>query len=140
MVHRAANSAKGGRTTEIPHRVDRRPDVRYSTAVSDELQSEGFRRACSVDEVGQAMPRRVEIGDRSVLLCRDGEKIFAVDEICPHENQSMRYGVVFGGRIICPHHHYAFRLEDGHPNRRRCAPLETYEVVVEDDVVWVRAG
>ena len=61
------------------------------------LMERGYEYACDASEVGQPMPKLVTLGGRGVLICREGDELFAVDEICPHENQSMRYGVVFGG-------------------------------------------
>ena len=98
---------------------------------------EDFERVCAVDEVPEHMPRRVEVNGRGVLVCRKDGEIFAVDAICPHENESMERGVIFQGQIICPHHQYRFDLKTGRCNRR-CAPVQTYEVKVVDGGVWVR--
>ncbi len=108
--------------------------------MSDELTEEhleGFERVCTVDEVPEQMPRRVKVDGRGVLVCRSGDEIFAVDEICPHKNRSMKWGVLFQGKIICPHHQYQFDLQTGRCNQR-CAPVQTYEVKIVDGQVWVR--
>lgn len=84
------------------------------------------------------MPFRAEIDGRGVLICREGDELFAVDELCPHENKSMRFGVVFDGVLTCPHHQYRFKLETGECNRR-CAPAITYPLEVVDGDVWVKA-
>jgi len=103
-----------------------------------ELIDAGFERVCAADEVGQPMPLRVDHGGRGVLVCREGGKLWAVDETCPHENQSMRFGVVFDGVITCPHHQYRFNLETGACSKR-CAPLQIYRLEVLDGDVWIRA-
>lgn len=108
--------------------------------MSDELTQEhleDFTRVCTLDEVPEHMPRKVEVNGRSVLVCRQDGQIYAVDAICPHKNKSMERGVLFQGQIICPHHQYRFDLETGRCNRR-CAPVQTYEVRVVDDQIWVR--
>jgi nitrite reductase/ring-hydroxylating ferredoxin subunit len=106
----------------------------------DELEEAGYQAVCSTDEVGYPMPKLVEVNGRGVLICREDDSYFAVDEICPHENQSMKFGVVFDGEITCPHHQYRFKLDDGRCNRRRCAPVQTYPCEVVDGTVWVRVG
>jgi nitrite reductase/ring-hydroxylating ferredoxin subunit len=103
----------------------------------DELQERGFIEACGVEEVGAPLPKRVEIDGRGILLCRDDGKYYAVGELCPHENQSMKFGVVFQGEITCPHHQYRFKLGDGRCNRR-CAPLQTFPTEVFEDRIWVK--
>lgn len=104
---------------------------------ADELIAQGYRDVCGTDEVGAPLPKLVEVNGRSVLLCRDDGRYYAVDAICPHENKEMKFGVVFGGEITCPHHQYRFKLDSGKSNRR-CAPLEVFEVEVLDDRIWVR--
>lgn len=98
---------------------------------------EDYELACHLDEVPDHIPRKVEIGDRGVLICRDDGEIRAVDEICPHKNQSMERAPLVQGEIVCPHHQYRFDLETGRCNRR-CTPVETYDVEIVDDRVWVR--
>ena len=99
--------------------------------------ADDFEYACTVDEVPEFMPRKVQVADRGVLVCRKDGAIHAVDEICPHKNQSMERAPVINGEIICPHHRYRFNLETGRCNQR-CAPVQVYEVAVADDQVWIR--
>lgn len=106
----------------------------------EELLQEGFEEVCAVDDIPQMMPRKVQVGGRSVLLCKDAGEVYAVDEICPHKNKSMAYGVVHHGKITCPHHQYDFELGTGRCKRRKCAPVMTYAVEVVDGRVFVRAG
>lgn len=105
-----------------------------STAVRN---LEGFDRVCDLEDVPDHIPRKVEVGGRGVLICREDGQLYAVDEICPHKNQSMERAPLVDGEIVCPHHQYRFDLETGRCNRR-CAPVQTYDVEVVDGEVWVR--
>lgn len=91
---------------------------------------------CAVDDVPQHMPLRVEFKGRGVLICHGDDGYFAVDEICPHKNRSMRRGVIFQNELICPHHQYHFDLETGRCNRR-CAPVQTYDLQVDGDTIYL---
>lgn len=102
--------------------------------MSNPEKDDEFEPVCALDDVPEHMPRRVEFAGRGVLICRDGDDVYAVDEICPHENKSMKRGVLFDGEIICPHHQYRFELETGRCHRR-CAPVQTYRVEVVDGQV-----
>lgn len=106
----------------------------------DELLEAGFDEVCQVDEIPRMMPRKVYTGGRNVLICKDAGEIYAVDEICPHKDKSMAYGVVHHGKITCPHHQYDFDLATGRCNRRKCAAVMTYSVEVVDDSVFVKIG
>jgi nitrite reductase (NADH) small subunit len=103
-----------------------------------ELEDAGFEAVCELEEIPQMMPRRVDVGGVGVLLCRDDGEVKAVDEICPHKDKKMTYAVVHGGKIVCPHHMYEFDLDTGACNKRRCPPVETYDVEVVDQTVYVR--
>lgn len=105
---------------------------------AEELLEQGYQRACALADVPQMMPRKVSLGGRDVLVCRSGEEVFAVDELCPHKLQSMAYGVVHEGKIICPHHQYGFALDTGRCDRRRCAPVQTYPAAVAGEDVYVK--
>lgn len=105
---------------------------------SEQLLQDGFELVCSVEEVPVVMPKRVEIQGRGVLICRSDDAFFAVDEICPHKQRSMAYGVVFEGDIICPWHGYAFDLETGRCDQRRCAPANVYELQIAEEQIYVR--
>lgn len=110
------------------------------SSTREELLEAGFEEVCGIDEIPQMMPRKVHTGGRNVLLCKDDAQVYAVDEICPHKDKSMAYGVVHHGKITCPHHQYDFELATGRCNRRKCAPVMTYSVEVVDDSVFVKIG
>lgn len=101
------------------------------------LREAGYIEACALDEIPQLMPKKITLNARRLLLCRDETGVFAVDEICPHKQRSMQFGLVFQGTITCPHHQYVFELDNGRCRRRRCPPLETYPVVVLDERVFI---
>ncbi len=98
-----------------------------------------YIHACPAQEVPEVLPRKIMLEGRSLLICRgaDGD-FYTVDEICPHKRKSMAYGVVHNGTLICPHHQYAFDLETGRCNRRRCPPVDVYPTKVEDGEVYVQ--
>lgn len=105
----------------------------------ESLFDQGFVRVCGYAQVPEIMPYKAIIDGRSVLICRtpDGG-VSAVDEMCPHKVQSMAFGVVHEGKIICPHHQYAFDLETGKSSMRRCPPVEVFQALVQGDEVYVK--
>ena len=98
---------------------------------------DGFQPVCPVDDVPQGLAKKVNVDGRGVLICREDHRWYAVDEICPHRNQSMERASVAHGEITCPHHRFRFDLETGRCNRS-CAPVQIYDVIIEDGRVWVR--
>ena len=76
-----------------------------------------------------------------MLLVCDGERVFACERACPHEQADLSLGRVADGRLLCPRHFASFDLNDGHisagwPSR----PLRRYPTRIVDGRVWVDAA
>lgn len=56
---------------------------------------------------------RCEIDGHAILLCRVADRVYAVDDICPHENVSLSLGSLHGHRLRCPLHGSEFDVRDG---------------------------
>ncbi|VVN14575.1 3-phenylpropionate/cinnamic acid dioxygenase ferredoxin--NAD(+) reductase component [Pseudomonas fluorescens] len=80
----------------------------------------------------------VRIGDSKIVLLRVGEALRAYQGECPHAGAPLAEGALCHGRLICPWHKAAFRIEDG----GLCEPpaldsLKRYPLELRDDEVWV---
>jgi nitrite reductase/ring-hydroxylating ferredoxin subunit len=86
---------------------------------------------------------RVDLEGKPVLLYRTAERIFAFAGRCTHAGMPLDRGRVdvSGSEAIitCPAHGSRFRLADGRAIRPPAgAPLASFEVRVEDEVVQIR--
>lgn len=67
-----------------------------------------------------------------VALFRTHEdKVFAVDDICPHKGGPLSEGIVHGNAVTCPLHNWVFSLETGEAQGADEGQIGTYEVRVE---------
>jgi nitrite reductase/ring-hydroxylating ferredoxin subunit len=57
--------------------------------------------------------RSLEVGGRRVACFRQGERVHALDDACPHRGASLGDGVVREGQVTCPWHSFHFDLGDG---------------------------
>jgi nitrite reductase/ring-hydroxylating ferredoxin subunit len=83
--------------------------------------------------------RLLEFGERRVCLARtdDGE-LFAVDDTCTHEDESLSEGWVDGNCIECPAHNSVFDLRTGDAlTLPATEPVPTYPVTVDGDDVLI---
>jgi nitrite reductase/ring-hydroxylating ferredoxin subunit len=85
----------------------------------------------------QGRPRVFKRPPRQVALFLVGERVFAVDNRCPHEGYPLAEGKVDGACVLtCNWHNWKFRLEDG-----ECVlggdHVRAYAAKVEDGHVWV---
>jgi 3-phenylpropionate/trans-cinnamate dioxygenase ferredoxin component len=81
------------------------------------------------------------LGSVDLVLMRDGDRIFACERFCPHEQADLSEGRIADGRLFCPRHFASFDLRDGNmsagwPSR----DLKVYPVRIEDDKIWIDAG
>jgi nitrite reductase/ring-hydroxylating ferredoxin subunit len=99
----------------------------------------GFVYAGRLDEL-RAKGKTVIRGARCPLLvvC-EGERVFAVDNRCPHLGFPLHRGSVEDGIITCHWHHARFDLATGGGFDLWADDLPTAEVQVRDGEVWVRS-
>ncbi|WP_201447121.1 non-heme iron oxygenase ferredoxin subunit [Conexibacter woesei] len=93
---------------------------------------------CRVGELAPGEMRRVVREDGPPLAVYNVDGVFhATDDTCTHARASLTEGDLDGCEVVCPVHMGAFDVRSGEP---LCFPvtraLRTYEVAVEDGVVW----
>lgn len=74
-----------------------------------------------------------------ILLAYTENTVYAVDDMCTHEDASLSKGSLHGVCVKCPLHGSRFRLPTGEAlDEPAEESLNTYEVKVEDDTILVR--
>jgi 3-phenylpropionate/trans-cinnamate dioxygenase ferredoxin subunit len=72
-------------------------------------------RLCSLDELTDNVPLRVELADLDVAVIRVGEAVFAIEDVCSHAEFPLTDGEVDGCTIECALHGSRFDLRTGKP-------------------------
>lgn len=79
-------------------------------------------------------------GGREILLCRLGDTVYAVDNLCSHAAEKLCNGKLKGGKIFCPLHGAAFDVKTGAAlSRPASVAIETFEVVLEGGEVFMHS-
>ena len=55
---------------------------------------------------------RTRHGDIAVFRTAD-DRVFGLDDRCPHRGGPLSQGIVFDGRVACPLHNWCIELSDG---------------------------
>jgi len=81
---------------------------------------------------------RIEIGEHRVAMFRIDDDVYAIGDRCSHAEASLAEGEVFDDEVECPRHGAAFELATGAAlTLPATKPVPTYQVDVEDDVVYL---
>jgi nitrite reductase (NADH) small subunit len=94
---------------------------------------------CGLEDIPAPGARRVRIGAATIALLRPGgERVFALEDRCPHKGGPLSEGIVSHDRVACPLHGRCIDLASG----RMVAPDEgealTFVVRIEAGRVLLR--
>ncbi len=98
----------------------------------------GWTRVAKASELAEKVPVAVAVGEDKVLLVRLSGTVYAVGHKCPHYEEKLEHGALFGNQIICKSHFARMDVTTG----RVIAPpafndLPVYPVKVEGGEVWI---
>lgn len=97
-----------------------------------------FEKIARVSDIPEGQAKIFEVGEESVALCNADGKIYAVANLCSHDDGPLGEGELSGKEIECPRHGARFDIETG---KALCLPaieaIPTYKVEVRGDEVWV---
>ena len=97
-----------------------------------------LHRVARFADVSESRGFVVRIADTKIVLLRVGDQLRAYQGECPHAGAPLADGALCHGRLICPWHKAAYRIEDG----ALCEPpaldsLKRYPLEVRDGEIWV---
>ena len=101
---------------------------------------ERFVRAARAADIPEGRGRAVRVEGWRIALLREGSRILAVDDACPHMGASLADGTVGEGVITCPWHGWRYSTESGKglPPARPWACVRVFDVKLEGEDVLVR--
>jgi 3-phenylpropionate/trans-cinnamate dioxygenase ferredoxin component len=98
---------------------------------------------CPVDELPPGEVKIVRAGELAIGVYNVGGEYYAIEDRCSHDDGPLAEGDFDPERlvVICPRHGSEFDLRTGRPlSLPAYIPVDTYEVVVEDDLIKVRVA
>jgi 3-phenylpropionate/trans-cinnamate dioxygenase ferredoxin subunit len=95
-------------------------------------------RVARMDDIAPGGAKTCYAGDARVVLCRVGDDIHAVEDVCTHDDGPLGAGTLVGWVIECPRHGAQFDVRTGDVVRMPAvAPVLTFPVEVRDGEVYV---
>jgi len=97
-----------------------------------------YEAVADVGELKPAQMKRITVAGKRLLLVNSDEKLYAVDEMCSHEDFSLFLGCIQDGKIKCSLHGSYFDLKTGQATTDPAdEPICTYTVKTDDGKIWV---
>lgn len=98
-----------------------------------------FERIASLGDIPEGAVRVFELEDgQRVAVCKVETEIFAVADLCSHDNGPLGEGELVDHEIECPRHGARFDIKTG---KALCLPavvaIPTYQVEVRGEEIWV---
>ena len=94
----------------------------------------GFVKVGRVADVPPGTAKVYEAGDRFVAVCNVEGTLYAVDDVCTHDEGSLDQGELDGFEIECPRHMARFDVRTGEVTELPAVvPIDTFSVRVEGD-------
>jgi 3-phenylpropionate/trans-cinnamate dioxygenase ferredoxin subunit len=94
--------------------------------------------ACSLDEVADDQALAVTLDGIEIAIARDGDEVYALQDLCSHQAVPLSEGEVADCQIECFLHGSMFDLRTGKPtNLPATEPVATFPVEVRDGAVYV---
>lgn len=82
----------------------------------------------------------VEFGERELAVFRlsDPDRVFVIDNACPHSSGNLSAGEISGEIVTCPLHQWMFDLSSGVCTHSGLARVNRYAIEVRDDgFIWI---
>jgi len=98
----------------------------------------GYNFICDENILKESVGQRFYINDTDVAVFKVNGEIFAVSNVCPHQQATKIYeGFIENNCVVCPLHGWTFNLKNGklHNGSRG---LDTYEVKILDGKVYAK--
>jgi NAD(P)H-dependent nitrite reductase small subunit len=97
-----------------------------------------FEKVCKYSRLIENEGQHFKVKDIDVALFKVNGKIYALNNICPHQHANIIHdGFIEEGCVICPAHGWGFKLEDGTMHEAN-AKLDSYEVKIVDEYIYVK--
>ncbi|MFI0353593.1 Rieske (2Fe-2S) protein [Actinomadura sp. 9N407] len=100
------------------------------------MTTEHWVEAAALADVRRRKRLAVTVAGREIALFLVGETVYALDDVCVHQERRLSKGTLLFGQVICPGHQWKIDPATGEiEDREECQPA--YAVRVDAGVVYV---
>ncbi|MEJ2143020.1 MAG: non-heme iron oxygenase ferredoxin subunit [Gammaproteobacteria bacterium] len=101
--------------------------------------SDNFTAVARLDALKTGKMLRVTVDGQNILLANVDGEIYAVEDMCSHEDASLYNGALKGRCVECPLHGSHFDLKTGEPQQEPATEaIKTFNVKIADQQIWLQ--
>jgi len=126
----------GTTTLIILHLIAGTKEVKRDNIKYD-LVKDGFTKVCDVNDIEEDRAKMFCIDKERIAVYKTQGKLFAVNNVCKHQNGPLGEGKVLDGCITCPWHGYQYLPQNGQSPPPFKEKVSTYDIRIEGTDVWL---
>jgi nitrite reductase (NADH) small subunit len=99
-----------------------------------------WKAICPLTDIPKLGARVVRTADKEIGVFRtEDDRVFAINNSCPHKGGPLSQGIVYGDKVACPLHSWKISLVDGKAEEPDVGETACFQVKVEDGIVFLQA-
>ncbi|RMF04368.1 MAG: non-heme iron oxygenase ferredoxin subunit [Chloroflexi bacterium] len=96
-----------------------------------------FVQVATLADLAPGQKIRVEYDGEDVGLFNIGGQIYAISDVCTHDDGPLIDGELDGDCVICPRHGARFNVKTGAQTMPAFSPAPTFQVRIEGDNILI---
>lgn len=97
-----------------------------------------FKMLCTENEIAEGTIKTFKVEDKAIAVARYEGVLYALDNICTHDEGELGAGYVVKGQIQCPRHGARFDLKTGNATQMPAViGIKTYRIKIENGDILV---
>ncbi len=98
-----------------------------------------WKQICPLTEIPKLGARVVRTESNEIGVFRtEDDRVFAINNRCPHKGGPLSQGIVYGDKVACPLHSWKISLVDGKAEEPDVGETACFQVKVEDGIVFLQ--
>ncbi len=95
-------------------------------------------KVVSLQDIPKLGARVVKNQGREIGIFRlEDDRVFAINNQCPHKGGPLSQGIVYGDKVACPLHSWKISLVDGKAEEPDVGETACFNTKVEDGIVYL---
>jgi methionine sulfoxide reductase heme-binding subunit len=101
------------------------------------LLKKGFVKVCLVNDIEENRAKMFCVDKERIAVFKTEGKLFAINNVCKHQNGPLGEGKIVDGCITCPWHGYQYLPKNGQSPPPFKERVSTYDLEIEGADIWL---